>query len=146
MNQQWKQKRLRTPALKVFKTLNNMNLEYMKEIFHKTSFLTLGSLYLEVNENHTTKYGNESIRCLGPDIWNSLPNQIKKETDYVKFKEFIKDWLGMKCKCNIFFDVSTEMSILYCQYDLGFDPLLVGNGFHYFFVFLFNFMLFVCYL
>ena len=33
-------KRLRTLALEVFKTLNNMNPEYMKEIFHKTAFLT----------------------------------------------------------------------------------------------------------
>ena len=37
------------------------------------------------------------------------------------------------------------MSTLYCQYDLGFDLLLVGNGFHYF-LFLFNFIIFVCYL
>ena len=29
-------KRLRTLALEVFKTLNNVNSEYMKEIFHKT--------------------------------------------------------------------------------------------------------------
>ena len=34
-----------------------------------------------------------------------------------------------------FFDLSTEMSIIYCQYDLGFDPFLAGNGFHYFFFF-----------
>ena len=31
-------KRLRTLAMEVFKTLNNMNSEYMKEIFHKTAF------------------------------------------------------------------------------------------------------------
>ena len=33
-----------------------------------------------------------------------LPNQIKKEkkqTGYTKFKEFINDWFGMKCKCNL---------------------------------------------
>ena len=71
-------KRLRTLALEVFKTLN-MNPEYMKEIFHKAAFTTHRPLNLEVNENHTTKYGNKSLRCLGPHIWNSLPNQIKKE-------------------------------------------------------------------
>ena len=37
-----------------------------------------------------------------------------------------------------FFDISTGMSILCCQYDLGFDPFLVGNGFHNFFLFFFN--------
>ena len=37
----------------------------------------------------------------------------------------------------LFSDVSTEMSISFCQYDLGFDPFLVGVGFHYFLFFLF---------
>ena len=33
-------RRLRTLALEVIKTLNNMNPEYMKEIFHKAAFST----------------------------------------------------------------------------------------------------------
>ena len=92
-------KRPRTLALGVFKTLNNMNPEYMKEIFHKTAFSMHKSLNLEVNENHTTKYGNKSLRCLGPQIGNSPPNQIKKEPDYIKFKEFINDWFGKNNNC-----------------------------------------------
>ena len=54
-------KRLRTLALELLKTLNNMNPEYMKEIFHKTAFTTL-DLNLEVNENHVTKYRNKSLK------------------------------------------------------------------------------------
>ena len=42
--------RLRTLALEVFKTLNNMNLEYMKEIFHKTPLSTHRPLNLQVSE------------------------------------------------------------------------------------------------
>ena len=72
-------KRLRTLALEVFKTLNNMNPECMKEIFHKTAFSTHRPFTLEVNEKQTTKYRNK--RCLAPHIWNSLPNQTKKEID-----------------------------------------------------------------
>ena len=71
-------KRLRTLALEVFKTVNNMNPEHMKEIFPKTAFSTHRPLNLEVNKNHATKYGNKSLRCLRPHIWNSLSNQIKK--------------------------------------------------------------------
>ena len=58
-----KVKPLRTLALEVFKTLTDMNPEYMKEIFHKIAFTTHRPLNLEVNENHTTKYGNKSLRC-----------------------------------------------------------------------------------
>ena len=72
-------KRLRTTlALEVFKILNNMNPEYMKKIFHKTPFTTHRPLNLEVNENHTNKHRNKSLKCLDPHILNSLPNQIKK--------------------------------------------------------------------
>ena len=83
------------------KTLNNMNPEYMKEIFQKTAFTMHRPLNLEVNKNYATKYGSKSLRCLGPHIWNYLPNQIKKETNHTKFKEFIIDWFGIKCKCNL---------------------------------------------
>ena len=92
-------KRLRTLALEVFKILNNMNPEYMKELFHKTALTTHRPINLEVS--HTTKYGNKGIRCLGPRIWNSLLIQIKKETAYSKFTEFIEGWFGMKCKCSL---------------------------------------------
>ena len=74
-------KRMRNLALEVFKTLNNMNPEYMKEVFHKTAFFIHRLLNLEVNENHKTKYGNKSLRCLGPHIWNPLPNQVIKVSD-----------------------------------------------------------------
>ena len=90
-------KGLTTLVLEVFKTVNSMNPEYMKEIFHKIAFLTHRPLNLKVNENHTTNYGNKSLRCLGPHIWNSPPNQIQKEADCTKFKKFIINWFDMKC-------------------------------------------------
>ena len=52
----------------------------MKKIFHKTAFSTHRYLNLEFNKNHTTKCGNQNVRCLGSHIWNSLPNEVKKET------------------------------------------------------------------
>ena len=42
-----------------------------------------------------------------------------------------------------FFNVSTRMSILFSQYELGFDPFLVGNGFHYFYFCLILLTLFI---
>ena len=94
-------KSTKNSCLEVFKIVNNMNPEFKKEIFHKTAFSKHRPLNLEVNENHTTKYGNKSLKCLVPHIWNFLPNQIKKETDYTKFEEFINNWFGMKCKYNL---------------------------------------------
>ena len=80
-------KRLKNLAMEILKTLNHLNPEYMKEIFYKNTNLTHRPFNITVNENNTTKYGNKSLRSfLGYHIWNSLPEQIKVETDYNKFK------------------------------------------------------------
>ena len=94
-------KRLRTLALEIFKTLNNLNPDYMKEIFCKNKNLTHRPFDIKVNQNNTTKYGCKSLKSLGPHIWNSLPTEMKKETDFGKFKTYISKWFGLKCKCSI---------------------------------------------
>ena len=38
------------------------------------------------------------LRCLALEIFNS---QIKKETEYEKIKNYMNDWFGLKCKCNM---------------------------------------------
>ena len=92
-------KRLRCLALEIFKTLNNLNPNYMKEIFPKSTNLIHRPLYIKINQSNTTKFGINSLRILGPHIWNSLPKDIKEETNYEKFKDFINEWFGLKCKC-----------------------------------------------
>ena len=78
-------KRLRCLALEIFKTVNNLNPYYMKKIFSKTANLAHRPLDINFNQNNTTKYGSNSLQSLGPHISNSLPSEIKKETDYKKF-------------------------------------------------------------
>ena len=92
---------LRCLALKIFKTVNNLNPYYMKEILSKTTNLAHRPLGINFNKNNTIKYGSNSLRSLGPCIWNSLPREIKKEMDYKKFKNYMNDWFGLKCKCNM---------------------------------------------
>ena len=94
-------KLLRNLALEIFKTLNHLKSEYMKEIFYKTTNFTHRHFNIKVNQNNTTKYGNKSLRSLGPHIWISLPKQTKEGTDCNKFKNYIDKWLRTKCKCNL---------------------------------------------
>ena len=65
-------KRLGNLALEIFKTLNQLNPEYLKEIFHKTTNLTHRPFNIKVTQNNTNKYGNKSLRSFGTHIWNSL--------------------------------------------------------------------------
>ena len=46
-------------------------------------------------------YGIESLKNLGPKIWNQLPEDINSETSYTKLKEFIDTWFGPNCRCNV---------------------------------------------
>ena len=52
---------------------------------------------LFVHCRNTTKYGNHSLRVLGPHIWNSLPEEIKQQSSLNAFKNYI--WCGQKSKC-----------------------------------------------
>ena len=61
-------KRLRNLALEIFETLNNLNPEHMKENFYKATNLTHRPFNIKVYQNNTTKYGNKSLRSLGPHI------------------------------------------------------------------------------
>ena len=88
-------------AIEIFKTVNNLNPYYMKEIFYKTTNLTHSPQDINFNQNNTTKYRNNGLRNLEPHIWNSLPIEIKKETEYENFKNYMHDWFGLKCKRNM---------------------------------------------
>ena len=88
-------------ALEIFKTVNNLNPYYMKEIFSKTKNVTHRPLDINFNQNNIIKYGSNSLQSLGPHICNSLPREIKKEMDYKKFKNYMDNWLGLKCKWNM---------------------------------------------
>lgn len=94
-------KRIRTLAIEIFKTLNDMNPNYMKSIFHLSPYVTHKKYDLYVHKRNTTKYGNHSLKVFGAQVWNSLPEKIKALTTINTFKDYIKNWFGPKCKCSL---------------------------------------------
>ena len=72
--------RLRSLCIESFKTLNNINPDFMNEIFdlRKTNRAVRNQykLNLEVPTINQVTFGIKSIRYLGPKIWNSLPFDI----------------------------------------------------------------------
>ena len=72
----------------------------------KTNFISktnpiVRPLDLLVKNRNTEKYGSKSLMVLGSKIWNALPKNLKKESSFSKFKEFIKLWSGPTCNCKI---------------------------------------------
>ena len=93
-------KRLRVLALEIFKTMNNINPSYMKDIFSKSNNRTSERLQYNIQSKKykQVKFGRNSLRVLGPILWNSLPNEIKSEKSFFKFKAFINNWGNSECK------------------------------------------------
>ena len=72
-------KRLRSLGIEIFKTLNNINAGYMKEIFNKPRNRCSQRLNnLENKKYNGVRYGRNSLRVLGPILWNSLPPGVRK--------------------------------------------------------------------
>ena len=46
-------------------------------------------------------YGEESLRYLGPIVWNLVPDDIKSATNLNKFKNSIKSWVPDNCPCRL---------------------------------------------
>ena len=99
--------RYRKLSLEIFKTINNLNPEYMKDIFVKNQ----DPYGLRNNSRHrydlinqgfkAFTYWESSLRVLGPKVWNSLPEHFKSETNLTTFKQLVKSWEGYHCRCRM---------------------------------------------
>ena len=91
-------KRLRRIVYEIFKTPNDLNPVFMKDIFYYSPNLTHKNHNLYIHTQNTTRFENKSLRAFGANIWHTLPEHIKSTTSLL---EFIKTWSGPKCKCSV---------------------------------------------
>ena len=92
-------KRLRVLLIEIFKTLNGLNPAYMKNIFYRSTNRNSERLKFNIKTQryNQVKFGKNSLRVLGPILWNSLPNNIKSLQSIIVFKKFIKSWGNFGC-------------------------------------------------
>ena len=84
-------KRLCTLAIEIFKVLNNQNLSFMREVFHRSPYVSHIKQNLFVQSHKTAAFW----KTLGPQTWNSLAEKIKLVTNLVDIKNSIKKWFGL---------------------------------------------------
>ena len=89
-------KRMKYLCVEIYKTLNNLSQDYMKDIFQvqQSAYSSRRPHNIPVPRVNQTKFGTESIRCEGPRIWNHLPDSIKSAENLQMFKTLIKTWQG----------------------------------------------------
>ena len=49
----------------------------------------------------SVRYGEETLRSLGPKVWHILPSDIKSSQNLVIFKTRIKLWIPKNCPCRL---------------------------------------------
>ena len=77
----------------IYKINNGIAPEIMKDIFElQNPLYNIRSSCNQFRRNNikTVHYGLQSVRYLGPKIWELLPNNIKYSNSISKFKKLIK--------------------------------------------------------
>ena len=98
-------KRLRALCIEIFKTLNNLNPSFMKEIFSlrqtNRPVWEKYKLNLDIPSYNQVTFGRKALTFFGPKTWNSLPCHIKSAENLTSLETMIKFWKGETCTCKI---------------------------------------------
>ncbi len=98
------QRNIQTLALEIFKTKNNLNPEFMKDIFvdrRDNGYKLRGHGELESMNIHSVHHGEDTLRYLGCKIWKLIPESIKQLTSLEQFKKQIRKWIIKDCPCRL---------------------------------------------
>ena len=86
-----------------YKTLNDINLHFMKGIFVRLdiAYNLKSKQRLKVDRVKRSADGLETASLRGSQIWNTLGNSFKQLSSVNSFKQKIKRWDGWNCICKI---------------------------------------------
>ena len=95
--------RKRAVLVEVYKAVNKLSPSFMWDLFHvkDSNYNLRNSNNLNVKQCRTKKYGQDSLSNYGAKLWNALPNELKECKDLVTFRERVKNWNELLCKCSI---------------------------------------------
>ena len=80
----------------------------MQYLFYLRSSSTRRPNNIAFVRTNTNTYGTKSLRSLGSEIWNSLPEHIKVETSLAYFRSLINTWFGKECLDNLCINTRTS--------------------------------------
>ena len=97
------QRNLQLLMIEIFKTRNNLNPTFMKNIFAEgDNYHGLRNInHLQLQKVRTTIYGTENIQYRGCLSWSSLPSFLTDSSTIQEFKRKIKQWNGDLCTCRL---------------------------------------------
>ena len=87
---------MRNLALQTFKIVCGDSSPFLQDFIVKkdTSYRFRYTNLLGLPRPKSTRFGINSFRCQAAKLWNALPDDSRKITDFDSFRAFIKDWGG----------------------------------------------------
>ena len=97
------ERNLQKLAIEMFKVKNNLSPSFMKSIFplNECNYNLRKNPYFKGKNVRTTTYGTETISYRGTEVWDIVPNEIKNSSSLEQFKQKIKSWKPLACKCRL---------------------------------------------
>ena len=97
------QKNLQRLAIEMFKIKKCISPKLMNTLFTKKTYQhdLRQKRSWESFSDRTVRYGKETLRNMGPKIWDLVPIGIKISQSLLEFKQKIKMWRPTKCPCRL---------------------------------------------
>jgi hypothetical protein len=56
---------------------------------------------VDIPRMRTSTYGKNSFKYAAAVLWNDLPDDFRKNSNFNQFKNILKSWNGNVCKCSV---------------------------------------------
>ncbi len=96
-------RRMRTMAIECFKILYKLSPPCLQDlvVFKNSNYNFRYSNIVDIPRVRTTTYGKNSFRYTAAVLWNDLPEDFRKISNFNQFKNIVKSWDGNNCKCTV---------------------------------------------
>ena len=91
-------------AIELFKCKKGLSPPIMGSLFKKKSHVNMNlrsQKDYQLPRINTVSFGENSLRYLGPKIWEIVPDHIKDLESLDEFKSAIKRWIPRECPCRL---------------------------------------------
>ena len=91
-------------AVEIYKNKNGLSPPIMNDLFERKdpngkNLRTQGDY--RIPAINTVSFGENSLRYLGPKIWEKVPEYMRELESLEKFKTVIKTWVPQECPCRL---------------------------------------------
>ena len=95
---------IQTLAIELYKSKNGMAIDIIDDIFREKKHngpVIRSQVDFAVPRVKTVYKGDDSLRHLGPLIWQIVPDYLKQSGSLKQFKKDIKKWTPVHCPCRL---------------------------------------------